>query len=341
MGYNQFTKDDRNELAILLKKGYFQKDIAETLGKDPSSISREISRNSVDGVYNADKAHQRALRERAKSKYQCMKIVKYSELADYIELKLSLNHWTPEEIAGRWNKEKHLNKNGSQVIISAPTIYKYLYSNRGQALCKYLCSRRYTKKKRKAEGKTRKQIIPNRVSIEERPDVIDKRTEFGHWEGDTLGRIRSDSEAVIGLVERMSRFLLIDKVPMLKHTVDGFKMFLNPHHDIFKSLTLDNGVENVRYEELGVDTYFCHPYSSWEKGAIENCFKRLRRFIPKKASLKDYSRKEIIGFANIMNDTPRKCLNWKTPREVSEEQSAKINIKVNLDIYSKVLHLTI
>ena len=118
-------------------------------------------------------------------------------------------------------------------------------------------------------------------------------------------------------------------------------MLLNPHHDTFKSLTLDNGVENVRYEELNIDTYFCHPYSSWEKGAIENCFKRLRRFIPKKASLKDYSREDIIHFAKIMNDTPRKCLNWKTPKEVFEEQSKLNNIKINLNIYSKVLHLTI
>lgn len=341
MDYNHFTKDERNELAILLKKGYFQKEIAETLGRNPSSISREIRRNSVNGAYDAKKAHHKAKVKRSKSKYQCMKIVEYSELADYVKINLSENHWTPEEIAGRWNEEKHLDKNGSQVIISAPTIYKYLYSNRGQALCKYLCSKRYTQKKRKEVGKTKKQIIPNRVSIEERPSVVNERTEFGHLEGDALGRIKSDSEAVIGLVERMSRFLLIDKVPMLKYTVDGFKMLLNPHHDIFKSLTLDNGVENVRYEELNLDTYFCHPYSSWEKGAIENCFKRLRRFIPKKASLKDYSREDIIGFAKIMNNTPRKCLNWKTPREIFEEQSVKNNIKVNLDIYSQVLHLTI
>lgn len=341
MDYNHFTKDERNELAILLKKGYFQKEIAETLGKDPSSISREIRRNSVNGVYDAKKAHNKATMKRAKSKYQCMKIVEHSVLADYIKINLSENHWTPEEIAGRWNEEKHFNNGGDQIIITTPTIYKYLYSNRGQALCKYLYSRRYTKKKRKEGGKTKRQIIPNRTSIEERPNIIDERTEFGHLEGDTLGRIRSDSEVVVGLVERISRFLLIDKVPMLKYTVDGFKMLLNPHHNIFKSLTLDNGVENVRYEELNLDTYFCHPYSSWEKGAIENCFKRLRRFIPKKASLKDYSREDIIGFAKIMNDTPRKCLNWKTPREVFEEQSAKLNIKINLDIYSEVLHLTI
>ena len=339
MNYNHFTKDDRNELAILLKKGYFQKEIAKTLGKDPSSISREISRNSVNGIYDPKKAQIKSKVKRSKSQYQCMKIVKYPELADYIEIHLKNNHWTPEEIAGRWNNEKHMGANGKKLIISAPTIYKYLYSGRGQHLCRYLCSRRYTKRKRKDGGKAKRQIIPNRISIDERPDIVGERVEFGHWEGDTLGKIKTDSETVVGLCERMSRFILIDKVPMLKYSMDGFKALLNPHHDAFKSLTLDNGVENVRYEELNIDTYFCHPYSSWEKGSIENLFKRLRRFIPKKASLKNYSRKDIIGFAEIMNNTPRKCLNWKTPREVFEEQSALNNLNINLNIYSKVIAL--
>lgn len=339
MNYNHFTKDDRNELAILLKKGYFQKEIAETLGKDPSSISREIRLNSVNGEYDPKKAHRKATEKRSKSKYQCMKIVKYPELVNYIGTNLRDKHWTPEEIAGRWNSKNHLDKNGNKLIISAPSIYKYLYSNRGQHLCKYLCSKRYAKRKRKEGGKQKRRLIPNRISIDERPGIVDERNEFGHWEGDTLGRIKADTEAIIGLSERMSRFILVDKTPRLKYTIDGFKMLLNPHHDIFKSLTLDNGVENVRYEELNVDTYFCHPYSSWEKGGIENLFKRLRRFIPKKASLKDYSREDIVRFAEIMNNTPRKCLNWKTPREVFEEQCALNNININLNIYSKVIAL--
>lgn len=339
MNYNHFTKDDRNELAILLKKDYFQKEIAEALSKDPSSISREIRRNNVNGEYDPKKAQAKSVVKRSRSKYQCMKIVEYPKLINYIETNLKDNHWTPEEIAGRWNSENNLNKNSKKITISSPSIYKYLYSGRGQYLCKYLCSKRYIKRKRKEGGKQKRQLIPNRISIEERPPVVDERTEFGHWEGDTLGRIKTDSEVVIGLSERMSRFILIDKAPMLKYSMDGFKMLLNPHHDTFKSLTLDNGVENIRYEELNIDTYFCHPYSSWEKGGIENLFKRLRRFIPKKASLKDYSREDIIRFAEIMNNTPRKCLNWKTPKEVFEEQCALNNININLNIYSKVIAL--
>ena len=341
MHYKHFTQDKRNELSILLKKGYSEKNITDVLGKNHSSVHREIKRNSTNGIYDPGKAQAKSRVKRSKSKYQCMKIVQHLELIDYIEIGLRDNFWTPEEIAGRWNSEKHLDKNGDILTISTPSIYKYLYSNRGQYLCKHLYSQRYTKRKRKEGGKAKRQLIPNRTSINERPQVINGRTEFGHWEGDTLGRIKTDSEAVVGLTERMSRFILIDKVPRLKYTVNGFKMLLNPHRNTVKSLTLDNGVENVRYGELNIDTYFCHPYSSWEKGSIENLFKRLRRFIPKKSSLKDYTREQIIGFAEIMNNTPRKCLNWKTPREVFEEQCILNNININLNIYSKVLHLTI
>lgn len=341
MSYKHFARDDRNQLSILLKKGYSQEDIAGVLEKNRSSVNREINRNSVNGVYDPRKAQNKSLVKRSKSKYQCMKIVKHPELVDYTKTNLEDNHWTPEEIAGRWNNENHLGKNGKKITVSAPSIYKYLYSNRGQSLCKYLCSKRYTKRRRKEGGKAKKQLIPNRTSIEDRPKEIALRVEFGHWEGDTLGKIRADSETVVGLTEMMSRYILIDKVPMLKYSMDGFKMLLDPHHNTFKSLTLDNGVENVRYEELNVDTYFCHPYSSWEKGGIENLFGRLRRFIPKKASLRDYTREQIIGFAEIMNNTPRKCLDWKTPKEVFEEQCAVKKLEINLNIYSKVLHLTI
>ncbi len=341
MSYKHIILSNRLEISILLKRGYSHREIANAIGKNHSSVSREIKNNNVKGNYDPIKADAKFKVKRLKSKYQCMKIVKYPELVNYIETNLRDNHWTPEEIAGRWNNECHMDKNGDIIKISTPSIYKYLYSNRGQYLCRFLCSKRYTSRKRKEGGKTKKQIIPNRVSIEQRPEIINGRTEFGHWEGDTLGKIRTDNEVVIGLTERMSRFILIDKVPRLKYTVDGFKMFLNPHYNIFKSLTLDNGVENIRYEELGINTYFCHPYSSWEKGAIENCFQRLRRFIPKKSSLKKYTRKQIIDFAEIMNNTPRKCLNWKTPREVFEEQCLLNNLQVNLNIYSRVLHLTI
>lgn len=333
MNYQHFTQDERNETSILLKKGYSQKDIAGVLGKNRSSVNREISRNKVKGIYDPQKANVKAKVRRIASKYQGMKVVKNLELGKFITKHLKDDHWTPEEIAGRWNNENQLVTREKKIIISAPSIYKYLYSAHGQSLCKYLVSMRYTKRKRTKNPKPKRQLIPNRILIELRPEIVNQRTEFGHFEGDTLGRIKTDTDVVAGLSERISRYIIIRKLPGLKHTMDGFNEMLNPYHDLIKTLTLDNGVENTKWEKLGIDTYFCHAYSSWEKGGMENLFGRLRRFIPKKASLKDYSEEDICRFADIMNNTPRKCLKWRTPKEIFQEQCTQIRSTINSTVY--------
>ena len=249
-----------------------------------------------------------------------MKVQLNPTIRNYIEARLK-KHWTPEQIAGRWNKchsEKH------NIIISAPSIYKWLYSPYGQYLCHYLPSKHYRRKRRKGK-KQKHENIKNRVFIDKRPEIINERKRIGDFEGDVIGSPKSDKQAMAGLVDRKSRFLLVIKKPRLKYAVDGFRELLNPYRNILHSLTLDNGLENARYEELAVDTYFCNPYSSWEKGAIENSFRRFRRFVPKKSSLKHFSNKNLQKFANIMNHTPRKCLNWQTPYEVLTEDQPKFN----------------
>lgn len=312
MKYKHILKVNRLEISILLNKGYSVREIGRSLGKNPSSISREISSNSTNGIYDPHKANNKARVKRICSKYQGMKVVSNMELRDYIDEKMKIG-WTPEQIAGR------LNRKSGNPVISAKSIYKYLYSPYGQCLCRYLPSKRYIAKRRSGR-KLKKQIIPNRISIEFRPKVINERRRFGDWEADTLGRIKTDNEAIAGLVERKSRYVLACKVPKLKYAMDGFKKLLNPYHNLLKSLTMDNGVENVRHEELNTNTYFCHPYSSWEKGAIENSFQRLRRFIPKKSSLRNYTDERISDIINLMNNTPRKCLDYRTPKEVFNEQ---------------------
>lgn len=312
MKYKHILKVNRLEISILLNKSYSVREIGRSLGKNPSSISREISSNSTNGIYDPHKANNKARVKRICSKYQGMKVVSNMELRDYIDEKMKIG-WTPEQIAGR------LNRKSGNPVISAKSIYKYLYSPYGQCLCRYLPSKRYIAKRRSGR-KLKKQIIPNRISIEFRPKVINERRRFGDWEADTLGRIKTDNEAIAGLVERKSRYVLACKVPKLKYAMDGFKKLLNPYHNLLKSLTMDNGVENVRHEELNTNTYFCHPYSSWEKGAIENSFQRLRRFIPKKSSLRNYTDERISDIINLMNNTPRKCLDYRTPKEVFNEQ---------------------
>ncbi|MDI6883059.1 MAG: IS30 family transposase [Patescibacteria group bacterium] len=319
MRYKHFSKTDRLELSILLKKGYSLREIGRALKKDPSSVSREIKENSVNGEYDPHKAHHKAYVKRKYSKYQGMRIRENPELKRYLEEKIK-SGWSPEQVAGRWNLET-----GDK--LHHKTIYKYLYSAYGQYLCRYLYSKSYRKKRRRKK-KSPRVLIPNRIFIDQRPEVANLRLQFGHYEGDTMGRSKSASpETLVVVRERLSRKLFAIKVPQLKWTVDGLKYILNSLPVV--SLTLDNGVENVHYQELRVLTFFCHPYSSWEKGSIEQGIKLFRRYIPRRADLKDYSLKDISAILERINNTPLKCLGWRTPNEVFEEQG-RINYQLTM-----------
>jgi len=309
MRYQHFKQEERNEIAILLKRGYSVREIAYALSRSPSSVSREIKNNSVKGKYNPCKASHKAYVKRKYSKYQGMKIRENPEIENYIERKLMLS-WSPESIAGRMKEDLG-------VSVHHTVIYKYLYSQYGQHLCKYLRCKKYKRSKR-MKTKSVREIIKNRVFIDQRPEVINQRSRFGDFEGDTLGIPKHTHQTLAAVIERKSRYMLARKVSRLKNAMEGFKKMFQSLPAL--SLTLDNGVENTRYPELGIDTYFCHPYSSWEKGSIENAFGLIREFIPKKSSLKKYSQSDIDAILELINGRPRKCLGWKTPAEVFQEQ---------------------
>lgn len=320
MSYQHFKYVERKELSALLKKGYSLRFCANALGKDPSSVSREIRRNKVKGEYNPVKANHKAYVKRLYSKNKGMKIKKLSWLEDYIKDRLSKDYWTPEQIANRLRYE-----NEGETVITHKIIYQWLYSAYGQAYCKYLPSKRYYRRKRTG-FKSAKEIIKDRVFIDQRPKIINARKEFGHLEGDTLGAPKSSKQRIAATTERMSRKLFAVKVKRLKYSMDGFKRLLNPYQKVFRSWTLDNGVENIRYKEINLITYFCNPYSSWEKGSLENSLGRLRRFIPKKQSMEEVSQRQLNYYLKLMNNTPRKCLGWRTPNEVFNEQLSKLKI---------------
>ena len=257
MRYKHFNKDQRNELSILLKKGYSQRDIAKVLGRNPSSISREISQNSTNGIYDPDKAQSKAIVKRANSKYQGMKVRDNPEIEDYVRKKMKLS-WSPESIAGRLKEDTN-----SRLLIHHSAIYKYLYSRYGQSLCSYLRYKHHYKKKRRQAAKDMRGIIKNRVFIDHRPAVINQRKRFFDFEADVLGAPQYLREKIIGLIDRKSRYILAKKIKRLKYAIEGFKELLKSVP--VNSITLDNGVENARHQELKTKTYFCHPYSSWEK----------------------------------------------------------------------------
>ncbi len=316
MSYQHFKQSDRDEISILLKKGYSHRNIADAIGKNHSSVSREIKNHKTKGVYDPQMAEHKARLKRQLSKFQGMKIADNTNLEIQIAIGL-IAGWSPEEVAGRI---AYLN-NG-QAVISAKSIYKFCYSNRGQYLCRYLPRKRYHPRRR-GIPKLAKTLIPNRISIDLRPKAVAEQKRFGDFEGDTLGRPKYEQETFVGAVERQSLFFVGCKVPRLKYSMDGLKRSLSPHQKIIKSMTMDNGVENAKYEKLKIKTYFCHPYSSWQKPIIENTFGRLRRFIPKRATLANYTPKQISAIIEIMNNTPRKKLGYRTPKEVFNELYAK------------------
>lgn len=310
MRYQHFSKTERFELSILLKKGYSVRSIASALKRSPSSVSREIRKNRVNSSYDAGKAIHKAYVRRLKSKYQGMKIRQNPELERYVKERL-VKHWSPEQIAGRLRLE-----NNSQTVISHRVIYKYLESVYGWLFKKYL---KYQGKYHRFSGhrRSKEKLIKNRTFIDQRPLIINQRKRFGDFEGDTLGVPRHTRTTLAALMERKSRYLLAKKIERLGQTMEAFKELLSeiPVH----SITLDNGLENARHQELNIASYFCHPYASWEKGSIENAFGILREYIPKKTSLEKFSQKALDAILEEINATPRKCLNYRTPKEVFEE----------------------
>lgn len=310
MSYAQINKHERNEISVLLKKGYSVRDIGFALKRNPSSISREIKKNSVKGRYDPDKANNKAHLRKRRAKFQWKKIRKQSELEDFICATLK-DSWTPEQIAGRLKAE-----NDNQTVVSFKTIYNYLSSPFGENFQKYLPHH----KKRKKSGSKEMMVerLKGRILIDQRPKSINDRKFIGHFEADTMGKPKTGTQVLAGMTDRRSRYFAAKKIPALKETIGAFKELGKAVK--VKTYTLDNGLENARYQELGVKTYFCHPYSSWEKGTIENTFQRLRRFIPKKTKLEEYSDKQVAEFVHKMNHTPRKCLGYLTPYEVHFNQ---------------------
>jgi transposase, IS30 family len=305
MKYLHFKKSDRIELSILLKKGYSYRDIGKAIKKNPSSISREVNNNSVNGTYDPYKAHHKAYRKRKQSKFQSMKIRNNPMLEEYIKKKIT-SGWTPEEITKRLRVE-----NNNQPIISFKLIYNWLDTPFGEPYKKYLASKKSLWKRRSYGKRT---IIKDRIFIDQRPTTINSREQIGDFEADVLGSTKSEKARMTGIVDRRSRYLDLKKVSRLKESLTAYSYMLKTNNAL--SCTMDNGPENARWKTLGLPIYFCNPYCSWEKGTIENTFQRLRRFIPKKSKLSQYSSIDISSIVDKMNNAPRKCLGWKTPKEV-------------------------
>lgn len=310
--YEHIKKAERTEIAFLLKKGYGVRDIAEALGRGVGTISDEIRRNSVREVYDPAKADHKAYVARLYSKYQGMKIVGDKELWEYVEDKLRQD-WSPEEIAGRIkNVDTHI------VYASYEAIYKFVYSVYGRALERFL---RYRGRKRKSRHREKVTQLENRLFIEKRPKIVEKRKRFGDWEGDFIVSGKNGCGVLLVLHERKARYTIIRKI--MSRSPALVNNYISEMFGIviyFNSLTLDNDIVFRKHEELskllGKPIYFCHPYHSWEKGSVENTNKLIRQYVPKGSDISQYTDREIQVIEDKLNNRPRKCLRYQTPLEV-------------------------
>ena len=313
MKYKQLTLKERYHISTLLQRGWSQKDIAESIGVHASTICREIQRNrdEDDKEYSFEFAHATA-RDRQYNKVKYTVIT--SKIKTYIKSKLK-EDWSPEQISGRMKKDKGF-------TVCHETIYRYIYYNksRGGRLYKYL---RHKNKKyhNRSNSYQRRGIIIDRVSIDKRPKIVERKNRIGDFEIDTMIG-RHHIGALVTVVDRKSKYAIIKNVPSKKaeEVTKALIEMLHPLKEITKTITSDNGKEFAYHkqvsEALATDFYFAHPYSSWERGLNEHTNGLIRQYLPKKTDFTQVSKDEIITIQDKLNHRPRKVLNYRTPYEV-------------------------
>ena len=317
---SKITDAERSEIDILHGKGYSARSIAKALGRSPNTIAAELKRNSYqDGRYIAARAKQKAYVRRKYARYQGKKIQEDDELRAFIILKLS-ERWNPDEIAG------YLRVNPALGLYASKTaIYEWLRSAWGQQYCVLLYSQRYQRKPRR-KNKTNRVMIPDRTSITERPLAALGRVELGHCEYDSIvSSKRSGSTAALAVVaERSSRLIRASLVPNLKPepyatTISRLVQGLNT-----RTMTTDNGIENRHHRlitrKTGAPVFFTDPYSSWQKGGVENANKMLRQYFPKGTDFATVSQTDVVYALECINNKPRKILGYKSSLQVAKEK---------------------
>ena len=316
MNYTQLTREQRYQISALLKMGHNQTEIAAVIGKHKSTINRELSRNKGQRGYRPKQAHRMALSRRNHSHKRIS-----AETWGLIETKLRLD-WSPEQVAG-WLSRQHA------IQVSHEWVYQYILADKqaGGDLYRHL---RCQKKRRKRYGSyDRRGKIPNRVSIEERPAIVEERTRIGDWEVDTIIGKRH-RHAIVTLTERRSRFSLLAKVDQRTADQVGdamIEVLQNVAHRVL-TLTSDNGKEFANHEgiahALQADFFFAHPYAAWERGANENMNGLIRQYIPKTQDFATVTHADLMWIMSRLNHRPRKCLEFQSPFEVFFDQSVAL-----------------
>jgi len=318
MGYRHLNIDEREVILEMRAKRRNLQEIAEKLGRNKGTISRELTVNkSSTGEYKPHLAQRYYRRRRGDSKEPYR--LQDKRLAKYVCKKLK-QYWSPEQISGRLKVDYAKNQ---QMRISPVTIYSWIEADKKQGgkLYKYL--RQGKRKRRKRYGSTeRRGQIPDRRMIDERPKAVEKRSRIGDWESDSVVG-KSSGSYIATHVERKSRYLVAARLKdksaesMNQTTIKAFGKI---ESSTLKTMTFDNGKEFAGFKELEdaleIKTYFAKPYHSWERGTNENTNGLIRQFFPKGTDFAEITKSELDKKVELLNNRPRKCLRYRTPAEV-------------------------
>jgi len=311
--FSQLNSDKRYRLEALIFEGHNQKSCAKVLKVNEGTISREIRRYSrEDGIYDAEVAILRASIKRSNSKYQGYQIEKNTDLKEYIIKHLKKKR-SPDEISGRMRRDKE------KFYGSKNAIYSWLRSPFGQRYCKYLCTKRYTRKPQKKDG-VKREMIPNMVSFREAPLGSLNKTRYGNGEVDTMvsPKKSEEKEALAVVTFRKEKLVCLKKIENLKPDSMAYAVQEIKKETNILSLIADRGIENKKHQSFGVDTFFCDPHSPWQKPHVENQNGLLRKWwFPKGTRWKNVSEERIQKAENHLNNKWRKSLGYMSAYEVA------------------------
>jgi len=315
MGYGHLNIDEREVILKMRAQAASMREIGDHLRRSAGTISRELSRNVSSTMDYRPHLAQRYYEKRRDASKEPYRLEEDLSLRKYVEKKLK-RYWSPEQISGRIQKDRG-------TYISVITIYNWIYRDRdeGGQLYKYLRQSHRWRRKRRV-GDDRRGQMPDRRMIDERPKIVDRRERIGDWEGDTVEGGKG-SGYIATHVERKTRYTVAVKVAdksaetVTKATIAAMR---NLPSEKVKTMTFDNGKEFAGFKELerGLDmrSYFARPYHSWERGTNENTNGLLRQFFPKGMDFTTVIQSDVDKALELLNNRPRKCLNYRTPTEV-------------------------
>lgn len=311
---------ERQIIETNLAVGKSSREIAKIIGRDHTVVSREIKRNKGQLFPYSSVTAQTAANRRAKHT-NTRKLNKDWRLNWYVTRKLE-QHWSPEQIAGRMIEENRKTK------VCTESIYQYIYDDdKGAPWLYHELRRAHSTRQMQGQRKPNKRtIIPDKTPISARPEVVNQRARYGDWESDGMEFMRKKPGLVSVQKERKSQLVRLTKLEskLANETRVAIENVIEElPSDFIRSITFDNGGEAAEHfivkQEYGIETYFCKPYSPWQKGSVENIIGLIRQYLPKGSDITNLTNNDLYRIQESLNNRPRKLLQYKTPNEIFKQ----------------------